>query len=131
MDLDTLNPQQREAVTTTEGPLLILAGAGSGKTRVLTHRIAYLIEEKDVAPYRILALTFTNKAAKEMRERVDALVSTDARSIWVATFHGFCARLLSMEIDKLGYGKTFIIYDEQDQQSLEERRIAELVGRKP
>ena len=118
MDLDTLNPQQREAVTTTEGPLLILAGAGSGKTRVLTHRIAYLIEEKDVAPYRILALTFTNKAAKEMRERVDALVSTDARSIWVATFHGFCARLLSMEIDKLGYGKTFIIYDEQDQQSL-------------
>ena len=118
MDLSKLNPQQREAVTTTEGPLLILAGAGSGKTRVLTHRIAYLIEEKDVAPYRILALTFTNKAAKEMRERVDALVSTDARSIWVATFHGFCARLLSMEIDKLGYGKTFIIYDEQDQQSL-------------
>ena len=118
MDLNTLNPQQREAVTTTEGPLLILAGAGSGKTRVLTHRIAYLIEEKNVAPYRILALTFTNKAAKEMRERVDALVSTDANAIWVATFHGFCARLLSMEIDKLGYGKTFIIYDEQDQQSL-------------
>ncbi len=118
MELSNLNPQQREAVKTTEGPLLILAGAGSGKTRVLTHRIAYLIEEKGVAPYRILALTFTNKAAKEMRERVDTLVSTDARSIWVATFHGFCARLLSMEIDKLGYGKTFIIYDEQDQQSL-------------
>ena len=118
MNLEKLNPQQREAVMTTEGPLLILAGAGSGKTRVLTHRIAYLIEEKDVAPYRILALTFTNKAAKEMRERVDALVSTDAHAIWVATFHGFCARLLSMEIDKLGYGKTFIIYDEQDQQSL-------------
>lgn len=118
MDLDKLNPQQREAVTTTEGPLLILAGAGSGKTRVLTHRIAYLIEQKNVPPYRILALTFTNKAAKEMRERVDALVSTDANAIWVATFHGFCARLLSMEIDKLGYGKTFIIYDEQDQQSL-------------
>ena len=118
MDLTKLNPPQREAVTTTEGPLLILAGAGSGKTRVLTHRIAYLIEEKGVAPYRILALTFTNKAAKEMRERVDALVETDARSIWVATFHGFCARLLSMEIDRLGYGKTFIIYDEQDQQSL-------------
>ena len=118
MDLTKLNPPQREAVTTTEGPLLILAGAGSGKTRVLTHRIAYLIEEKDVSPYRILALTFTNKAAKEMRERVDALVETDARSIWVATFHGFCARLLSMEIDRLGYGKTFIIYDEQDQQSL-------------
>lgn len=118
MDLSKLNPPQREAVTTTEGPLLILAGAGSGKTRVLTHRIAYLIEEKGVSPYRILALTFTNKAAKEMRERVDSLVETDARSIWVATFHGFCARLLSMEIDRLGYGKTFIIYDEQDQQSL-------------
>ena len=118
MDLTKLNPPQREAVETTEGPLLILAGAGSGKTRVLTHRIAYLIEEKHVAPYRILALTFTNKAAKEMRERVDALVETDARSIWVATFHGFCARLLSMEIERLGYNRTFIIYDEQDQQSL-------------
>ncbi|MBR4905478.1 MAG: UvrD-helicase domain-containing protein [Clostridia bacterium] len=118
MDLSKLNPPQREAVTATEGPLLILAGAGSGKTRVLTHRIAYLIEEKGVSPYRILALTFTNKAAKEMRERVDALVETDANSIWVATFHGFCARLLSMEIDRLGYGKSFIIYDEQDQQSL-------------
>ncbi len=118
MDLSHLNAPQREAVTTTEGPLLILAGAGSGKTRVLTHRIAYLIEEKGVSPYRILALTFTNKAAKEMRERVDMLVETDARAIWVATFHGFCARLLSMEIDRLGYGKSFIIYDEQDQQSL-------------
>ena len=118
MNLSKLNPPQREAVTTTEGPLLILAGAGSGKTRVLTHRIAYLIEEKGVSPYRILALTFTNKAAKEMRERVDSLVETDAKSIWVATFHGFCARLLSMEIDRLGYGKTFVIYDEQDQQSL-------------
>lgn len=118
MNLNKLNPPQREAVTTTEGPLLILAGAGSGKTRVLTHRIAYLIEEKGVSPYRILALTFTNKAAKEMRERVDSLVETDARSIWVATFHGFCARLLSMEIERIGYGKSFIIYDEQDQQSL-------------
>ena len=118
MDLSKLNPPQREAVTTTEGPLLVLAGAGSGKTRVLTHRIAYLIEEKGVSPYRILALTFTNKAAKEMRERVDALIETDAKAIWVATFHGFCARLLSMEIDRLGYGKSFIIYDEQDQQSL-------------
>ena len=118
MDLSKLNPPQREAVMTTEGPLLILAGAGSGKTRVLTHRIAYLIEEKGIPPYRILALTFTNKAAKEMRERVDSLVETDARSIWVATFHGFCARILSMEIERLGYGKSFIIYDEQDQQSL-------------
>lgn len=118
MDLSKLNPEQREAVTYTEGPLLILAGAGSGKTRVLTHRIAYLIDEKGVPPFRILALTFTNKAAKEMRERVDRLVEVDSRAIWVATFHGFCARLLSMEIDKLGYGKSFIIYDDQDQQSL-------------
>ena len=117
-DLNTLNPQQREAVTYTDGPLLILAGAGSGKTRVLTHRIAYLIGNKGVPPYRILALTFTNKAAKEMRERVDRLVETDARAIWVFTFHGFCARLLSTEIERLGYKKSFIIYDEQDQQSL-------------
>ena len=118
MDLAKLNEQQRQAVTTTEGPLLVLAGAGSGKTRVLTHRIAYLIEEKGVAPYRILALTFTNKAAKEMRERVDALVETDAASIWVFTFHGFCVRILQAEIERLGYGKAFIIYDDQDQQSL-------------
>ena len=118
MDLSKLNEQQRLAVTTTEGPLLVLAGAGSGKTRVLTHRIAYLIEEKDVAPYRILALTFTNKAAKEMRERVNALVETDAQSVWVFTFHGFCVRVLQAEIERLGYKKSFIIYDEQDQQSL-------------
>ncbi len=118
MDLSHLNEPQRQAVTCTEGPLLVLAGAGSGKTRVLTHRIAYLISEQGVAPYRILALTFTNKAAKEMRARVDALVGEGAQSIWVATFHGFCARLLSMEIEKLGYDKAFVIYDEQDQQSL-------------
>lgn len=118
MDIAKLNEQQRLAVTTTEGPLLVLAGAGSGKTRVLTHRIAYLIEEEGVAPYRILALTFTNKAAKEMRERVNALVDRDAASIWVFTFHGFCVRILQAEIDRLGYKRAFIIYDEQDQQSL-------------
>ena len=118
MDLKKLNEQQRAAVTTTEGPLLVLAGAGSGKTRVLTHRIAYLIAEKNVAPYHILALTFTNKAAKEMRERVNALVEQDAASIWVFTFHGFCVRILQAEIERLGYKKAFIIYDEQDQQSL-------------
>ncbi len=118
MDLSKLNEQQRLAVTTTEGPLLVLAGAGSGKTRVLTHRIAYLIEEKKVAPYHILALTFTNKAAKEMRERVNALVEQDAASIWVFTFHGFCVRVLQAEIERLGYKKAFIIYDDADQQSL-------------
>ena len=119
MKLDHLNDRQRQAVTTTEGPLLVLAGAGSGKTRVLTHRIAYLIKEKGVPPYQILALTFTNKAAKEMRDRVNSLIEGNAgSSVWVFTFHGFCVRILQAEIDKLGYQKGFIIYDEQDQQSL-------------
>lgn len=118
MDLSLLNEEQRSAVTTTEGPLLILAGAGSGKTRVLTHRIAYLIEDRQVAPWNILALTFTNKAAREMRERVNGLISYSADKVLLATFHGFCARLLSMEIDKLGYDKAFIIYDDYDQQVL-------------
>ena len=118
MDLSLLNDRQLEAVTYTEGPLLVLAGAGSGKTRVLTYRIAYLIEEKHIRPYNILALTFTNKAAREMRERIDGLVVQDAFSIWVATFHGFCARLLSNEIERLGYKRSFVIYDENDQQAL-------------
>ena len=118
MNLDKLNEEQRKAVTTTEGPLLVLAGAGSGKTRVLTHRVAYLIEEKGVPPFQILALTFTNKAAKEMRERVNALVEMNAQSVWVFTFHGFCVRILQSEIDRLGFGKGFVIYDDQDQQSL-------------
>ncbi len=118
MDLTILNPQQRQAVEATEGPLLILAGAGSGKTRVLTHRIAYLIEEKQVAPYHILALTFTNKAAKEMRDRIARLVSDGAGSIWMHTFHGFCARILSMEIEALGFDRKFSIYDDTDTQSL-------------
>ena len=115
---DTLNPMQREAVLCTEGPLLVLAGAGSGKTRVLTHRIAYLIEEKGVNPWNILAITFTNKAAGEMRERVDSLVSFGAESIWVSTFHSSCVRILRRHIEYLGYDTGFSIYDTDDQRTL-------------
>ncbi len=115
---DTLNDKQREAVLHTEGPLLILAGAGSGKTRVLTHRIAYLIEEKGINPWNILAITFTNKAAGEMRERVDRLVGFGSESIWVSTFHSTCVRILRRFIDRLGYGTNFTIYDADDQKTL-------------
>ena len=118
IDLETLNPPQREAVQHTEGPLLILAGAGSGKTRVLTHRIAYLIEEKGVNPWNILAITFTNKAAGEMRERVDKIVGFGAESIWVSTFHSTCVRILRRYIDRLGYDNSFTIYDTDDQKTL-------------
>lgn len=115
---DTLNKPQKEAVFHTEGPLLILAGAGSGKTRVLTHRIAYLIEEKGVNPWNILAITFTNKAAEEMRQRVDSLVGIGAESIWVSTFHSMCVRILRRYIDRLGYDNRFTIYDTDDQKTL-------------
>ena len=115
---DTLNPPQREAVAQTEGPVLILAGAGSGKTRVLTHRIAYMMDEKGVNPWNILAITFTNKAAQEMRERVDKLVGFGSESIWVSTFHSACVRILRRHIDNLGYDTNFTIYDTDDQKSL-------------
>ena len=113
-----LNDKQKEAVLHFEGPLLILAGAGSGKTRVLTHRIAYLIEEHQVPPYHILALTFTNKAANEMRERVNNIIEYGAGSIWVSTFHSTCVRILRRFIDHLGYDNAFTIYDSDDQKSL-------------
>ncbi len=117
MDLSTLNAPQRQAVETLEGPLLILAGAGSGKTRALTYRIANLVEH-GVAPWSILALTFTNKAAREMRERTEALIGHDAQDMWVTTFHSCCARMLRMDIGRLGRESNFLIYDDDDQMSL-------------
>ena len=115
---DTLNPEQQKAVLHDEGPLLILAGAGSGKTRVLTHRIAYLIDERGVNPWNILAITFTNKAAREMRERVDNLVGYGSENIWVSTFHSTCVRILRRFIESLGYDRNFTIYDAEDQKTL-------------
>jgi len=117
LDLDSMNDQQYEATVYDEGPLLIIAGAGSGKTRVLTHRIAFLIEEKNVNPYNILAITFTNKAAKEMRERIDNLVGYGSESIWVMTFHSTCVRILRRHIDRIGYDTNFTIYDSDDSKS--------------
>ncbi len=124
--LDGLNPQQKKAVTTTEGPLLILAGAGSGKTRVLTHRIAYLIREKDVHPGSILAITFTNKAAGEMKERVWRLLGEANHRMWVSTFHSACVRILRQDIEKIGYDKNFVIYDSSDQQVVVKDCLKEL-----
>ena len=118
LDYNTLNDKQLEAVQTTEGPLLVIAGAGSGKTRVLTYRIAHLITEKNVKPYNILAITFTNKAAKEMKERVDGLVGDVSNDIWISTFHSACVRMLRRDIEKLGYDKNFVIFDSADQKTL-------------
>ena len=115
---DTLNKEQKEAVFQTEGPLLLLAGAGSGKTRCLTHRIAYLIDEMGVKPWNILAITFTNKAAGEMRERVDSLVEFGADQVWVSTFHSLCVRILRRHIDRIGFGNGFTIYDSDDQKTV-------------
>lgn len=123
---DKLNPEQKTAVLHGEGPLLILAGAGSGKTRVLTHRIAYLIEEKGVSPASILAITFTNKAAKEMRERVEKLIGAAANNMWIGTFHSTCVKILRKDIDKLGFEKSFVIFDSQDQQTVIKDCIKEL-----
>ncbi|MFD1410684.1 DNA helicase PcrA [Lapidilactobacillus gannanensis] len=121
-----LNDQQKEAVLTTEGPLLIMAGAGSGKTRVLTHRIAYLIQERGVLPWQILAITFTNKAAKEMRERVQKLLGDDANDVWVSTFHALCVRILRRESEKIGYSRSFTIADSSEQLTLIKRILRQL-----
>jgi DNA helicase-2/ATP-dependent DNA helicase PcrA len=115
---DTLNPEQKRAVLHDKGPLLILAGAGSGKTRVLTHRIAYLIEHRNVNPWNILAVTFTNKAAREMKERVDKIVGYGSENIWVSTFHSTCVRILRRYIDRIGYERSFSIYDSDDSKTL-------------
>ena len=115
---DTLNEQQKKGVFTTEGPVLSLAGAGSGKTSVLTRRIAYLIENKGVNPWNILAITFTNKAAGEMRDRVDSIVGYGSESIWVSTSHATCVRILRRYIDRIGYDYSFTIYDTDDSRSM-------------
>ena len=116
--LEGLNPQQKAAVEHIGAPLLVVAGAGSGKTRVLTRRIAYLLAERGVAPYEVLAITFTNKAAGEMKERVAELVGDRARSMWVSTFHSACVRILRQEAVRLGYSNSFTIYDSADSQKL-------------
>ena len=116
--LSSLNEPQYEGVVNTEGPAMIIAGAGSGKTRVLTYRIAYLIKEKKIDPFNILSLTFTNKAAREMRERIESVVGNDARSLWMGTFHSVFARMLRSEASKIGYPSNFTIYDTDDSKSL-------------
>lgn len=124
--LEGMNDKQAEAVVTTEGPLLVMAGAGSGKTRVLTHRVAYLIEEKGVLPWNILAITFTNKAAKEMQERVGKLLGESANDVWVSTFHALCVRILRRDIEKIGYNRAFTIADTSEQRTLIKRICGEL-----
>lgn len=126
IDLDTLNGPQREAVLFTEGPLLVLAGAGSGKTRVLTHRIAHLVEDLNVAPWQIMAITFTNKAAAEMRERLQSLIGGGARGMWVSTFHSMCVRILRTDCERVGFAKGFTIYDDSDSKRLVEQIMDEL-----
>ena len=116
--LNGLNPEQQRAVKLTDGPLLIMAGAGSGKTRVLTHRIAYLMVEKYVNPYNILAITFTNKAAREMRERIQKMMGGTADQVWISTFHSMCVRILRRDIDRLGFNRNFTILDTSDQLSV-------------
>src|SRR5712671_6581604 len=124
--LDSLNPEQREAVLHIKGPLLILAGAGSGKTRVITSRIAYLVGDGHAQPHEILAVTFTNKAAEEMRARVEALLGSDCSRLWVSTFHALCARLLRREGPAIGLSRDFVIYDSSDQLTVVKQALKEL-----
>ena len=126
MNIDDLNPAQRQAVERTEGPVLILAGAGSGKTKVLTTRIAYLVEDKQVMPANISAITFTNKAANEMRERVENIIGENSRDMWISTFHSCCVRILRKDINKIGYNRSFVIYDASDQLTLVKDCLKEL-----
>ena len=124
--LKGLNDKQYEAVVNTEGPNLVIAGAGSGKTKVLTHKIAYLIKEKDVLPWNILAITFTNKAANEMKERIAAIVGEEAKDIWMGTYHSICVRILRKFIDRIGFESSFIIFDTSDQRTLVKTCLREL-----
>ena len=116
--IEGLNDRQKEAVLATDGPCLVIAGAGSGKTKVLTHKIAYLMKEKDVKPWNILAITFTNKAANEMKERVEKLEGDAAKDMWIGTFHSICVRILRKYIDRLGFDHSFLIFDTSDQRTL-------------
>ena len=116
--LEGLNDKQYEAVTNTEGPSLVIAGAGSGKTKVLTHKIAHLIKDKDVAPWNLLAITFTNKAANEMKERVEKLIGDAAKDMWIGTFHSICVRILRKTIDRIGFNSSFVIFDTSDQKTM-------------
>ncbi len=124
--LNELNPQQRQAVTSGEGQILVLAGPGSGKTRVLTQRIAYLVNAMKVQPYQILAVTFTNKAAREMRSRLERLLDTQVEDLWLGTFHATCARILRREANFLPFSSSFVIMDDDDQQTLVKRILKEL-----
>ena len=116
--IEGLNDKQKEAVLCTDGPCLVIAGAGSGKTKVLTHKIAYLMSEKYIKPWNILAITFTNKAANEMKQRVEAIVGEAAQNMWIGTFHSICVRILRKTIDRIGFDSSFLIFDTSDQKTL-------------
>ena len=124
--LKGLNDKQYEAVVNTEGPCLVIAGAGSGKTKVLTHKIAYLMGEKNILPWNILAITFTNKAAKEMKERIELLVGNAAKDMWIGTFHSICVRILRKFIDRIGFDSSFIIFDTSDQKTMIKQILKDL-----
>ena len=124
--IEELNEKQKEAVLNTEGPCLVIAGAGSGKTKVLTHKIAYLMQELNIKPWNILAITFTNKAANEMKERVENLVGEVAKDMWIGTFHSICVRILRRYIDRIGFTSSFIIFDSSDQRTLVKQCLKQL-----